>query len=834
MFKFFTKKKSIEADVENQNTPVVKAPTHKNDNKASVEIVQKYSVEDLKSIIIAMSDNHKQIEFEKLNLSVRAANCLYRESIVFIADILALPSAKIMRWPNFGQKSLNEICLKLEELHSMDEQCIARIQSPNKKTLDDRQNNSWMSAFTAEFPEISSTFEESRIFDDIDYLKLRTSLDTKFLFKADEYRFKFLIDKIDVNNPFSVLDIAPQWLLDMDISYFETDQRNKNVIEENGIKKLSDLQEYNLITFKRLPNIGIKSIRELAAYIIKAQSKGVPPTPENPECNDLSLFNNLGSSIEAIEDTKYQSILNRRLGFNTEFHTLEEIAQGLEITRERVRQIQKKVINNIIDEAYWDDTLKFKIQRILENKTQPIFLDELSRGDAWFEGFNTDNQELLKNVIYYFSQLEVNFINYNDRILLSNIDDDEFKEITGDLLETFECSLNLSYTIEDIELIISSRLEDIGAKELSGLMLDELFPNFNFSMIDGELCLVSLGNSLTSHLKSIVETLETPLHYSEIAELYKEKFGVNVPVRNIHARLNYAKFPLFDRGVYGSMKHLDLTDTEVKFVKKTAEEFILENKGKQWHSHEILKNIKFKDLIFQQINKYDLNIILLDSEEVSYLGKMIWSADIINNEADRIHIKETVLKVLQDSGCPLHVNDLKKKVNKIRSVGVNFETSLNANELYSRLDPATWGLVDRDFILDLSDWRTFKSKFFDYLDIVGVALHVSEIEEKLNQFTDNEEVNLKHVLGIIATDDRFKRWKDGFIGLSSWNNHGRVRFIEAFDRVIDSSILTISLEEIDSQISEILNYKYNKYRISQELSKIGFEYDKIENVYKKT
>ncbi|MCY4150808.1 MAG: DNA-directed RNA polymerase subunit alpha [Aestuariivita sp.] len=46
---------------------------------------------------------------DELELSVRSANCLKNENVVYIGDLIQKTEAEMLRTPNFGRKSLNEI-----------------------------------------------------------------------------------------------------------------------------------------------------------------------------------------------------------------------------------------------------------------------------------------------------------------------------------------------------------------------------------------------------------------------------------------------------------------------------------------------------------------------------------------------------------------------------------------------------------------------------------------------------------------------------------------------------------------------------------------------------
>ena len=53
---------------------------------------------------------------EELELSVRSANCLKNDNIVYIGDLVQKSEGEMLRTPNFGRKSLNEIKQVLEHM----------------------------------------------------------------------------------------------------------------------------------------------------------------------------------------------------------------------------------------------------------------------------------------------------------------------------------------------------------------------------------------------------------------------------------------------------------------------------------------------------------------------------------------------------------------------------------------------------------------------------------------------------------------------------------------------------------------------------------------------
>ena len=49
-------------------------------------------------------------------MSVRSANCLKNDNIIYIGDLVQKTETEMLRTPNFGRKSLNEIKEVLQQL----------------------------------------------------------------------------------------------------------------------------------------------------------------------------------------------------------------------------------------------------------------------------------------------------------------------------------------------------------------------------------------------------------------------------------------------------------------------------------------------------------------------------------------------------------------------------------------------------------------------------------------------------------------------------------------------------------------------------------------------
>jgi hypothetical protein len=744
-----------------------------------------------------------------LGLSVRTANCMQRENIVYIGDLVQLSESQMLKFQNLGRKSLFELKDVLSGFGLRFGMEVSGWPPENIEALSKAINRG----------EYNLSAESAGVLIEEEVLTDEEA--------AAKYTQMGLLKKVE--------------LLGLSV-------RSANCFHNEGIIYIGDLVLRTESQLLKTPNFGRKSLNELKAALDKMELRfGMElrywplknieelASKHNDELaheNEETLKEAFSRTMEKVSDPRYLLVMEARFGLHGKPRTLEDTAQELGVTRERVRQIQKKITQTILKQEFWDDILHIRLQKLITGRSDPLFLDAIEQEDAWFAGFS-DNLTLLENLLNAFSKIEdLNFLPYENRKIVTRLSYQQWRDMKYDLINMLEHSLDLGHTMDDIEMFTESKLAKAGASELSSLLFEELSKDLNFSMINGEMTLVSVGNSLGSHLRALLETTDKPMHFEEIAALYEQKYGVPISSRYVHACLGHSGFPLFGRGTYGLPRHLAIPSDVQDSMLHRIEAIILAGPAdRQWHTRDLIDQFAGEPYA-SELDKYTVNIVLKPSKQLRYLGKWSWKIKSAGDEdAERLHMRIAIYDALKTAGGALRIEELQDLVSQARGIGDIF--NVHPNELYSRVDPGTWGLLDRDFILSLPEQENLKNHLLTEFTVSGRSLHKTELLQAITGLNPPEELTDNQVLGVLIADPRFKSWHGGFVGLSSWSDSGRKSLTVVLKELAESVTDAIGTDEVVAWVRTELGHDFNRYSISIYLNKYGLLYDRDAGVWKK-
>ena len=597
---------------------------------------------------------------EDLNLSERAANSLKANHIYDIGELVQCAELTLLCFRNLGKSSLREIKHALTT-HGLSLGMI----------LDNR--------VPSNFQGDQSTYFDSSV------------------------------QNTDIN------DSNVNSILLYPIENLNLTVRSRNCLRANNIRYIGDLVQLTEDELLRLPNLGKTSVEDIENTLrVHSLSLGtkldgwMPPEAGrisedtvnsymarlNSDVSQLPLIRHLEKSLDELDEVD-RIILQGRLGYKGKILTLEEIGEKLDVTRERIRQRQKKYIDHIIAQEYWDDMIGIRIGQLLLDREEPLILELLDIEDIWFKGFE-DNYIYLANTIQLFSENAVWVIKASGRNVVTRISQNEWDALIRELRSSLkQKAVEKLWRRSDIRQYLETSLSEYSSKELVPL-LNEIFDEYLQYEDEGpQALLIAYGRSAESAVTAVLAQAEEPLHFTEIAKRASEILGKQVDERRAHNALKRENVWLFDRGIYGLIDHCPLPLSKRQSICRVVEHMLYQAPiNKQWHSEEIIDQLTAQfPGVLEDLDPYVLRMCIEHSPKITFLNRMVWArADSGMKAGDRIETIDSFIQILEEAGEPLSGQELKRRLSEIRGIAENMQ--IHGNERLVAVGTNLWGLSE--------------------------------------------------------------------------------------------------------------------------------------------
>jgi len=708
----------------------------------------------------------------------------------------------------------------------------------------------WVKQLGDDQPDIAEAARSHGIHHEASYEQLSHSVPVRLRDQLDVCRFAYLVRSIDSEDPVSLVNILPQSLLTANISSLDLPVRISNVFRVQNIASLAELSDLSVDAMLRWPNFGRKSLGDFCAVMIEAVdelynhlgSAGSGATAsetmelfggieESDQTYHVALVTamplkaHFAKALSGLKD-KDRQIIECRTGYNGTVMTLEAVGQLVGVTRERIRQIQKKYVAKIMETEFWDDCIALKIGQLLIDRNAPLYIEMLEIEDPWFEGF-MGNYQHLAAIIELFSENEILVINIGGASVVSRIRHDAWDESVSNFRKSLKDKAEEgNWSRRDIEQSFHAELSDKGAQELVPLMWDEFKQALQFGDESSEARLLTFGVSAESVVQAVLLQAESPLHYSEVAVRATELLGKPVDERRAQNALMSQGAKLYGRGIYGLGKFNPISPRMCKNIQLVVGKMMYDGPlMKQWHASEILTALQAKfSALPKELDNYILNIILQDSDNLAYLNRMVWVRSDSNQSVnDRVDMADAFTKILEDNGGPLKGKELKERLAAIR--GVPKSLQLHATERMILVGPDLWGLAERD-VGGAEDNGPKLDILYKELKARQKGIHVSEIPGFVEVSDDSKQMPSAYALMNLAQrDDRFYLGRAMFLGLAEWEGDTRrLNLSQAIRFLLTEIAKPMALPAIQARLEELMEIKIES-SITALLINEGFVYD---------
>lgn len=693
-------------------------------------------------------------------------------------------------------------------------------------------------------PTVKSTIESAGIRCDDEYLAYRANLDPGARRAADLCRFAYGRE-FSSSSPTKLLRWCPPELLQIKLSALDLSTRVRRCMKRAGISLVSDLLNWPDNRLIGIPNFGQLSLRKLFDAISEVALdadfyyQSVSSTADSPIGMENSVaagtvpaselqYRNLSSIYDQFVESQTARdllIMQGRFGEGGTVVTLEDLGRSVGLTRERVRQIEKKKLKVLRLKHTLEDQIVGRIERLLEYRESPLHLAILSGEDVWFAGFEA-RQLVLARLLELLSAGQLSIFDVRGMRVVSKGNKDDYAAAVRDTRAVFEKIAVDRPTRTEMQVVAQSIARARRCEELYSDVLKDLSNRCFFSKRKSKQeRLIAFGLSADTLVKAVLEEADFPLHYNDIHRLAEELGQKTLEVRRVHNAAAEIG-TLLGRGTYGLWKHVSANPSQARAIVDFVEDLVLEgDAARQWHSSELLDEIQLASIDAPaDLDHYTLTAVLLKFSGLDYLGRFIWTIEASSAHAsrERIDVRQAVLSIVREFGRPMTTDEIRRDLEEHRGLGQHFQIHLGGDLI--RLNSGLWGLMSRDLPIELTDADRCLNFIERRLQVLGHGLTNSEVVAEIeawDEAPDISSVPATFWVWYASKDRRFRVSSNNLIWLRQWQSPNRMSAKEAVAMVLADALEPLSLEEVAACASDTAQRDIETSATSAALRQMG-------------
>lgn len=453
--------------------------------------------------------------------------------------------------------------------------------------------------------------------------------------------------------------------------------------------------------------------------------------------------NTVIEEIRGIVDARVFSVLSKRFGLLSEReHTLEEIANLYDLTRERIRQLEKRGLlliekrkKGLLDlflksrEEYirnklWNHASFMRDRDVHRKFLELAGLERLSILALYGSERNfLERDSLLEGTYWIPANLESGTL----ALLQAQIEVDKKIQSVKDSIKEILVESKWPISVESI----CTLLPMYSREHIQSCLRDQL----DARIVDGNIMQICGGLTADERLTIILCNQGCSLATKEIANIHLSMFGSNVADGTIINTLGQSgKALITARGTYNLYRNLKISEVELSEIRHEVFEFV--NRKQRFLSAKIIYAGLFSGKVMtdKNFNPYMLYGIIQDDERfICKRGLMIGLASFV--EEKFVGLRETIFSIVDDHG-PLTIAAIQRALSDHREAfGSTISMMLENSENYIKSGRGNYNRIDRvigkDIQLDELKMRMELILADRPLDIVSVQSILGSLEVRL-------------------------------------------------------------------------------------------------------
>jgi len=593
--------------------------------------------------------------------------------------------------------------------------------------------------------------------------------------------------------------LVPEAFLDAPLDDVRLPLRMRNYCKREGLISVGQLISRSQGTLFDAPNLGRASV----AGSREAIQDFVAKVEEARALWEAGFFASIKAQLSDF-DTVPRMVLTRRAGLGMQAETLESIGGTLGVTRERVRQVEKKTADALAQSASWKRFLRNRFSAAVEDGSVAL---KVLEEDPWWTGVSEKPEAL-----GYFAErlLEGAFhvVSVGEELFLASVTQSELDELRH-VLKRQTKALVFPAPLAGMRALFEGTASRLGTALAAAVWgdLEELLT------IDGDgpnARVTAFGTSKRAQIIAFLEAAPGP-----------------VSVGALTAAVGRGALPeeafFFGRGLVGLRKHFpDFERWRAELAPIVIDVMRTDGPERQWSCVELINEVRERAEIPEWLEHWHLASILRRSEGIVDLGRLRVALPGASEGTERVHIDDALRKLLEDHGEPMAHEALLERLRK----AMDFTDASAVGRLlrppFLRCDAEHWGLRERD----LPGGVAASSQAVEHIEAVLArrerGLSSIQLHRELTLLSsDHARWTPEMSLSILRADSRFRLTVAGNVGLGDWDTVRVPTRAEIVQQCIAEGSGKVTIAAVEDRMRALYGDAWDRVRIGAAANRVG-------------
>lgn len=597
----------------------------------------------------------------------------------------------------------------------------------------------------------------------------------------------------------------------LDESVFEVSlpARMRNYCEREGIERLGDLVAVAAGALIATQNVGRGTVR---ASLEAIQAHEVRRA-EREEVWQSGLLESFKTNLQDF-DTIPRMVLTRRSGLGSQAETLESIASTLGVSRERVRQHEKKFVDELCRQRSWLAYLSAKFAAVLPDGLAE--LDSLAE-DAWWASA-ARKPEVLEFICQRLLANRFHVVSLDGVDYLAELSQREIDAVEAELRRRGR-ELSLPLPLAALRELFGAVIQEQLGQPLSELgraVADALWGDFEaqFSLEGEPAQVVAFGTGKRAQIIAFLEAQPEPV---PVAVLLAEIGRCHVPDEVFY----------FSRGVVGVKKHFPgFEQWRETLVPQVVRIMQTDGPERQWNCIELLEELREDVDLPEWFGHWHLANIVRRTDQLDYLGRLRVALPGVAKDSGRIYLADLLMEILKAYAEPMPGDEVIAKVRQKVDARDAALTGTLLRAPFMKVDQGLWGLLERD----VPGGADAMTEALDQLETLLLrrdrGLPAVAVQREFGHLSAaHAGWPVETCMSVIRNDSRFRISISGNVGLADWESVRVPTRAELVKQCIEEGNGRVTVEAIQDRIEAVYGVAPERLHLGQYANRFGGRLD---------